>query len=556
MDMQKRRRFFIGIVSSVVVAILICILIVNFTPLADFYLEKYKPNLELWTSKALGQPISIEKVSAHFDSLHPTVIFSNVVIKDQAQRTSLAKMVEVRLKINLWKSIIERALKPTGFFVSGMRVASDEGSGVSKASLSFNFGGLFSTKEHNEKLVLEDVNLTCLGHPNWPTVKNIKADLVYQNNALSVLIHSASIASIHLQNIKLNISSERLELQYDTNVQVILSFAQKNAQRSKIEIVSPNIQGTITLPKEGSGEAWGIRLNRSYFISDAKQKDFPLPVLDFADLPPLSFVSNDFRYNGQKLGRIGFDITAQGKSSISVKKFFMSLPASNVEASGDWLAGSNQQTINLIGVLKTSNLGVLLKSLDAGSNLVGGSGTVNFQLTWQDKWFVPNWATLNGSIKIRFQKGNIVNLGAKTESSLDIGRFFSLVTLQGLPKYLTLDFSDLTAKGFAFDALKGDAVIKNGNISVHNISLVGPIAKVLVQGRVGIIRKDYDLEITVAPTLTSDLPLVAAVAGGPVAGVVTLAADKILGGGKSMTSSSYTVRGSWAKPLVSKSKRK
>jgi len=555
MDMREWKRFFIGIVSGLIVAILICVLIVNFTPLADFYLEKYKPNLELWTSKALGQPISIEKVSAHFDALHPTVIFSNVVIKDQSQRMSLAKMVEVRLKINVWKSIVECALKPTEFFVSGMRIASDEDDGFSKSGTRLDFGGLFATQENKGKIVLQDVNFLWPGHPNWPTAKNISADLAYKDNTLSVLIHSASIANTNLQNVQLNISSKRLELLYDRNVQIILLLAKTNAQRSKIEIVSPDIQGIITLPKSGSSEALIVRLNKSYFISDSKNIGI-VSILNFTALPPLSFISNDLRYNGQKLGRVGFDTNVQGKENIGVKNFFMSLPSGNIQASGDWRASSNQQTINLIGVLTTSNLGTLLKSLDAGSNIVGGSGTVNFHLMWQDKWFVPNWATLNGSIKMRFQKGNIVNLGAKTESSLDIGRFFSLVTLQGLPKYLTLDFSDLTSKGFAFDVLNGDAAIKNGNISVHNISLVGPIAKVLAQGRVGIVRKDYDLEITVMPTLTSDLPLVATVAGGPVAGVVTLAADKILGGGKSITSSTYTVRGSWAKPLVSKSKRK
>ena len=122
-----------------------------------------------------------------------------------------------------------------------------------------------------------------------------------------------------------------------------------------------------------------------------------------------------------------------------------------------------------------------------------------------------------------------------------------------MPRRLTLDFSDLTKKGFEFRVFKGDFVFKKGNAFTRNAYLDGPVAKVSLQGRIGFANKDVDLKLSVAPYVTSSLPLIVGVAGGPIAGVVTWVVSKILSPsiGKAV-GFTYKVTGPWKKPKVHK----
>ena len=65
------------------------------------------------------------------------------------------------------------------------------------------------------------------------------------------------------------------------------------------------------------------------------------------------------------------------------------------------------------------------------------------------------------------------------------------------------------------------------------------------------IEEDYDLRLIVTPHLTSSLPLIATVAGGPIAGAVTWVVNKALGPGvNKMTRYEYLIKGSWQEPTI------
>ena len=61
----------------------------------------------------------------------------------------------------------------------------------------------------------------------------------------------------------------------------------------------------------------------------------------------------------------------------------------------------------------------------------------------------------------------------------------------------------------------------------------------------------YDLELQVYPYITASLPVVASIAGGPLAGVATWAASHVINKGMQQVSAyTYKVTGPWGSPQV------
>ena len=87
----------------------------------------------------------------------------------------------------------------------------------------------------------------------------------------------------------------------------------------------------------------------------------------------------------------------------------------------------------------------------------------------------------------------------------------------------------------------------------ENFSLAGPSAGVLLKGRTGIIARDYDQQVEVVPNLSSSLPLVSALLGGPLAGVSVYLLDKLTNIGDQIDEAvvlKYQISGSWDEPKV------
>ncbi|MDF3055733.1 MAG: transrane protein, partial [Gammaproteobacteria bacterium] len=160
---------------------------------------------------------------------------------------------------------------------------------------------------------------------------------------------------------------------------------------------------------------------------------------------------------------------------------------------------------------------------------------------------------LDGQFSIDVGKGRIINISKSSQTELGFGKMLNLLSLQSLPRRLTLDFSDLSVEGFAFDEMKGDFKLENGVANTQNAYLEGNVARIDLKGNIDLDRKGYNLVMLVTPYVTKSIPVVATIAGGPIAGAAAWVGQKILGGViDTMTSSRYRVTGSWDQPNVGK----
>jgi uncharacterized protein YhdP len=201
------------------------------------------------------------------------------------------------------------------------------------------------------------------------------------------------------------------------------------------------------------------------------------------------------------------------------------------------------------GDLKTKSLGELLSYFNISSNIQGGASQIGFNLKWHNKPFNLDFPSLAGDMDFKLQQGMIVGLSQATNEKLGLVGLMNILGLQTLPRRLTLNFSDLMKSGYPFDEGGGKFVLRQGSAYTDEVFLKGPSARVSAQGRLGYVNKDYDLELKVVPYVTSSLPVIATIAGGPVAGAVTWVADKVLSREVNrITEHVYKITGTWDKP--------
>ena len=162
---------------------------------------------------------------------------------------------------------------------------------------------------------------------------------------------------------------------------------------------------------------------------------------------------------------------------------------------------------------------------------------------------------LNGILLMDIEKGQFIEINPSA------GRLFGLLSLQTLPRRLTLDFSDLFGKGLAFDHIEGRFNLENGDAYTNNLSMTGPSVNINISGRTGLVQQDYDQIATVTPRVTDSLPVASALFGPVgigVGAVIFLASeifqsipDKI----NTLLRKQYTITGAWDDPQVTKIQR-
>ena len=161
---------------------------------------------------------------------------------------------------------------------------------------------------------------------------------------------------------------------------------------------------------------------------------------------------------------------------------------------------------------------------------------------------LPKWQDL----KMNIEKGQFLDIEPKA------GRLFGLLSIQALPRRLSLDFTDFFSEGFAFDSIKGDFNLENGEAYTNNLQMIGPSGDIMINGRTGLVAEDYDQIATVVPKVSDSLPVASALFGPVGVGVgavlyfagelfesIPTNIDKIL-------SQQYSIKGNWENPEINK----
>jgi uncharacterized protein (TIGR02099 family) len=325
----------------------------------------------------------------------------------------------------------------------------------------------------------------------------------------------------------------------------------------RIGVGGPNVVGTITVPGAAQ-EPWNLEFERLHFevagrddldLSDpagAAAANDPAGSYEPRDIPALDMHAAQLIWGGRSFGDVRAALRKL-EDGVWLQDLTVTAPSFNVKAVGAW-RGAGRGDAHIEGSFVSSDVESTLKDLGYADVMEAKSGKMDFDLRWSGPPTAAAVAGVTGKVQLTFDKGQIT--GIKPGA----GRVLGLTSLAALPRRLSLDFSDLTDKGLAFDTIRGDFELHDGSAYTDNVLLKGPAAEIGLIGRVGLKNRDYDQTAVVTGNIGSTLPL-AALAGGPVvAGAVLVFTQVFKQPLKGLTRGYYRITGGWDNPTVERIK--
>jgi uncharacterized protein (TIGR02099 family) len=270
--------------------------------------------------------------------------------------------------------------------------------------------------------------------------------------------------------------------------------------------------------------------------------------------PELDVTAERFVARERSLGRMELAARPEG-TDWRITRFALVNDAGRIDADGWWrLVGSRQHT-RIDVTIDVRDAGAFLARMGLPADIKAAPAKLDGQLEWPGSPTDFEYPTLSGTFGIR------VGAGQFTKLDPGMGKLLGVLSLQALPRRITLDFRDVFSEGFAFDTITGSARIARGVMHTDDLVMAGPAAKVHLAGEVDLDRETQRLSVRVQPSLSSVVSTgagaaaVALLAANPLVGAAvgagTLLAQKIMSDPiEQIFSYEYAVSGSWSEPVV------
>jgi len=265
---------------------------------------------------------------------------------------------------------------------------------------------------------------------------------------------------------------------------------------------------------------------------------------DPSELPEMHFYSKEFRYLGVDLGETrieGYPV----KNGFHLESIEAKSPSLTFSARGDWTRDEEGERSDFNIHITSESLGSVLEAMDLSSAMQGGQTSVHFDAWWHGPPAAFALKSLNGEMDISIVHGNILS------AEPGAGRMLGLLSLTELPRRLALDFRDVFDEGFHFDEATGTMSLENGSSYTDDLILKSTAAEIAIIGSTDLVTQTFDYEFSVRPGVSKTLPVIGAIAGGPVGVAAGLALQALLRNALGeATEAKYTITGPWTDPLV------
>ena len=276
--------------------------------------------------------------------------------------------------------------------------------------------------------------------------------------------------------------------------------------------------------------------------------------VDPRDTRPFLFSSQQLIFNDLKFSDVVVNTSAveQGLNFDEIK---LAAQDMTVAGNGTWLLTNQTAKTSLDLQLESIDVEDSLTDLGFESSLRKGELSSTMNIHWDA---APHQFELN-------KLGGIANFKMKDGSVTEVnpgnaGRLLALLNLGAISRRLSLDFKDVTNKGFTFDSIKGVLNLsKGGTLQTDKISIKASSADIKINGETNLIDQTYNQNITVTPAVTGTLTAAGAIVGGPVGAAAGMLVDRVGSavGLNKVTNIEYKMTGTWQAPVIEKvNKRK
>lgn len=419
--------------------------------------------------------------------------------------------------------------------------------------------------------VVANVNLATLDVDAWSDVLSRAAGADLSANTIASPTSHASTGylptSLAVRAHELTVGGRKL------NNVVIGGGRDGSLWRANVDASELNGYVEYRQPQGATGGRLYGRLARLVIAPSAAQDVESVLDEQPASIPALDIVVEDMELRGKKLGRVEIEAVNLGASASAavrdvprewrLNRFNIITPEAVLTASGNWTNISpttgaavprnvkDRRRTAMNFKLDIADSGELLNRFGMKGVVRKGKGLVEGQVAWLGSPITLDYPSLSGSFNVNVETGQFL----KTDPG--ISKLLGVLSLQALPRRLTLDFRDVFSEGFAFDFIRGDVTIAQGIARTNNLQMKGVNAAVLMEGQADIAHETQAIKVVVVPDINAGGASLLASYINPVVGLSTFLAQLILRRPlMEAATQEFLVDGTWVDPHVTKVEHK
>ncbi len=268
------------------------------------------------------------------------------------------------------------------------------------------------------------------------------------------------------------------------------------------------------------------------------------------ELPGLDIVADDFELRGMRLGRLELAATnAIGPGrEWRISRLVINNPDATLRATGKWLVSPSESQSSMNYELDINDAGKLLDRVGFEKTLRGGKGRIEGDFNWKGLPTSFDFPTLSGNLSLKLGSGQFL------KADPGVAKLLGVMSLQSLPRRLTLDFRDIFSEGFQFDSIASTATFARGVLKTDSFKMRGVNAVVLMDGTVDLNEETQNLSVVVIPELNAGgASVVYGLAVNPVIGLGSFLAQLFLRNPLSQAlTQEYQITGPWKDPVIKK----
>lgn len=313
-----------------------------------------------------------------------------------------------------------------------------------------------------------------------------------------------------------------------------------------VRIASADSEGLLRVPDDRNAFPIEADFERLWLgAPDATDQAGDDQPTDPRGLPAFTVRIGSLRYAGADLGSVEAVIERRpwGLTLTSLRAEGGSL---TLEGTGRWEHESGRSRTRVEARLVSTAVARTLLALGFAPAVEAERGTLEVALDWPGGPFDEPLARLAGTVKLEVGSGRLRDVQPGGAS-----RALGLFSLGALPRRLLLDFRDVVREGLAFDTIRGDFLIDQGQAWTTNLRLQGANLSMLLVGRTGLASRDYDQLASIDTSLGATLPVAGALAGGPAMAAAALVVSQIFKRTLAdATRVHYRITGPWDAPVI------
>ncbi|WP_137939215.1 YhdP family protein [Chitinivorax sp. B] len=353
---------------------------------------------------------------------------------------------------------------------------------------------------------------------------------------------SSTLASLSINDVRANSMTI-----LDKTLRDVKLSAQHEGSSWLFNVSSHELQGVISWNSHESGRVTA-RLKRLQLpLANAERSPDAVSMTQGNNLPWLDIAIDNVLYKEKNIGKL--ELRAQPRNdTLRFERLVLQAPDGTLKADGLWAFRIRPESSQFNFRIESDDVGKYLARFGYADTIRKGNAKLEGKLSWQGSPYDPVLATLTGQMMLEAKNGQFEKIDP------GIGRLLGILSLQSLPRRMTLDFGDVFSEGLAFDTVTGRVLVNKGVMNTDNGVIVGPAAVITMKGDVDVVKETQNLSVRVVPKVGDGISIAAwAALANPLAGVGALVLQKLMQEPiGQLIAYEYRISGDWREPKVEK----